>query len=87
MIGLLDIGDTTDAHVAAQLLAAAEQLLAPVALYAGLGTGEADLAARLEAILGVDTLTDLRARGAAMDFDATVTLARSALARVTEEGR
>jgi len=87
VIGLLDIGDTTDAHAAAQLLAAAEQLLAPVALYAGLGARGAELAARLEAILGADTLTDLRSRGAAMDFDATVTLARSALARVTEERR
>ena len=87
VIGLLDIGDSTDAPVAAQLLAATEQVLTPVALYAGLGTRGAELAARLEAILGAETLTDLRARGAALDFDATVTLARSALARVTEEGR
>ncbi len=81
--GLLDVGDITDAHAAALLLASSEQLFAPVFLYGVLGTSQAELAARIEAVLGAENLTDLRARGAAMDFDETVALARSALARIT----
>ncbi len=82
-LALIESGDAADARAAAELLAGAEQLLAPTLLYPVLGVDEADLWARLESILGAETVSDVRARGAAMDVSETVALARALLARET----
>jgi hypothetical protein len=59
--------------------------LSPIALYGGLGVGPDDLMARFSAALDAETIAELRARGAAMDFDDTIAVARAALARVTAD--
>ena len=41
--------------------------------------------ARFSAALDAETIAELRARGAAMDFDDTIAVARAALARVTAD--
>jgi len=84
-LALIDTGDAAETRAAAGLLAGAEQLVAPIVLYPGIGADEADLWARLESSLGAETLSDVRARGAAMDVSETVALARALLARVTGE--
>jgi hypothetical protein len=82
-LGLLDVGDAEDVGAAVMLLTAAEQLFSPSGLYAGLGTSPNDLGTRVAAVVGADAIAELRARGAALDFDGALALARAALARVT----
>ena len=84
-LALIESGDAADARDAAELLAGAEQLLAPTLLYPVIGVSETDLWARFESILGAETVSDVRARGAAMDVSETVALARDLLARVPGE--
>ena len=63
-LGLLDVGDSHDASAAVVLFAAAEQLASPIALYAGMGIGPDDLTTRFGTVLDVETIADLRTRGA-----------------------
>ena len=86
-LALIDTGDAADTRDAAELLAGAEQLVAPTSLYPVIGVSEIDLWARLESSLGAEAVSDVRARGAAMDVSETVALARTLLARVTGEAQ
>jgi hypothetical protein len=84
-LALIDTGDAADIGDAAELLAGAEQLVTPTLLYPVIGVSETDLWARLDSSLGAETVSDVRARGAAMDVSETVALARDLLARVAGE--